>query len=223
MADALKRVWKCILYPDSCGGGWVGSDRDGLLDRLEDLGVPMLVSPVHDRDLDEKGNFKKAHLHLLLSFGGKKAYSSVLEMMRPFGVNKLEVVSDIGRDERYWCHLDSRNLVKKPKYGVENLIPLNGYQCKYLGERFEQNFMMQIHDLIEDEGIVYFADLGNFLIHNAPDLFETLKRNTIYFNNYLQSRERIIKMVKQEAKESGKPITTLMSSYKSYRVRFERD
>lgn len=182
MADLMKRNWKCIIYPDDIGPHW--------LELLDDVGVPMLVSPLHDSDLDEDGNKKKPHRHVLISLTAKQKYSVVLGWMLPLGVKILKEVRDVRRDERYWCHLDSP---AKAQYSTDELIPIGGYVCKYLGERYEQNTLTQIMSLIDELGLVDYADLGHELYENYPELFLVFVRYPAFFNNYMHSRLQMSK------------------------------
>ena len=193
-----KRNWKFLLYPESAPSDW--------LTILEDIGVPILISPMHDQDVNEEGELKKPHRHVLVTLDGPKPYDEVLTWFKPLGVKILKEVKSIRREERYWCHLDSPT---KVKYDIAGLISLNGYECKYLGERDQLPYLSQLHKLIEDEGIIYFADLGNEVNKRYPELQLTLIRYTAYFNNYCHSRERLIRNNK---------ITGLMSTYQNSRL-----
>lgn len=223
-ASRSLRYWKFIIYPDSCGGGWESDvDMEGLFDRLEDTGVQLCCSPVHNRDIDEEGLFKKSHIHCMAYFPGKKSYNVVLDMFRPFGVNILKAVEDHEREEKYWCHLNCRNKTAKPEYPVEDMVCLNGYVPTGICDLQTQSDIGRLYRLIEDNGIIYFCDLANEVLSTYPDLISSLNRFSAFFDRYLYSRERIVNMVKKANvdKEKGETnITSLMSSYKVYRIRF---
>lgn len=215
------RYWKCIIYPDSCGGGWnTDVDYEGLVDRLEEVGVQMFLSPIHNRDLTPDGEFKKSHIHVLIYVPGKKPYKRMLELMEPFGVKYLMQVEDHERDERYWFHLGCRNKVAKPEYPLEAGIALNNYNPTGLQSIKEGSDIRLFYRLIEDKGMIYFCDLGNEVLSNYPEKIHALNRFASFFDRYLQSRERIVRMVKNENKDKKESITSLMSSYKAYRVKF---
>lgn len=182
--NIMKRNWKCIIYPDDIGDDW--------LSKLDDVGVPMLVSPLHDRDVksDGTGELKKPHRHVLIALTAKQKYSVVLGWMAPLGVRILKVVKDIRRDERYWCHLDSPS---KWVYDVADLICLGGYECKYLGERYDMSALQQIHDLVEGLGITNYADLSNEIIMNHTDLISTFLRYPAHFNNFCHARSYMVR------------------------------
>ena len=55
MSKEKARYFTFLLYPESIPSGW--------LDKLELIGVPIAVSPLHDKDLSdvEGQKYKKAH------------------------------------------------------------------------------------------------------------------------------------------------------------------
>ena len=182
--NVMKRNWKCVIYPEDIGENW--------RELLDDVGVPMLISPLHDRDVksDGSGELKKPHRHVLIALTAKQKYSVVLGWMEPLGVRILKVVKDIRRDERYWCHLDSP---WKYHYDVADLICLGGYECKYLGDRYDMSALQQIHDLVEELGITNYADLSNEIIMRHQDLISTFLRYPAHFNNFCHARNYMVR------------------------------
>lgn len=180
LPNSMFRNYKCIVYPESYGGG-------DFFERLDSLGIPILVSPLHNKDfrmVDGVPRPVKPHFHLLIQLTAKQKYSEVLSWMQPFGVHYLMRVKDIRRDERYWCHLDSKG---KAQYDVNDLVCIGGYVCKYLGERYEFSALQQINQIIIEEGIVDYADLYFLLVNNYPELVTYLIRFTAHFNNLFRN------------------------------------
>lgn len=68
------RNWWFILYPESAPSDW--------LDILRSKLVPFAVSPLHDKDVNKDGEFKKPHYHIMLRYDGPKTYNKVLELTR---------------------------------------------------------------------------------------------------------------------------------------------
>lgn len=55
------------------------------LDILEDMHIPFVLSPWHDKDVNkETGEFKKAHKHGALYFDSLKSYSQVSELVTKY-------------------------------------------------------------------------------------------------------------------------------------------
>lgn len=179
-----KRMWKFVFYPEGKGVHW--------REVIEEWGVPVAVSPLHDSDVKEDGSgeFKKSHYHAIMEFDGPTPYTVALELVEQLGVHIVKPVNSRRRDERYLCHLDSKG---KIEYDVADIVTFGGYEVKFMGDRFEQDSISQIHDLAEQLGIVYYADLSNEIISNYPELSSTLLRYPAHFNNWCYSRERMLK------------------------------
>lgn len=180
MADAKKRLWKGVFYEDSAPEEW--------REVIEDWGIPVLVSPLHDRDFDKDGVLKKPHRHFLMEFDGPVTYSYALQIASSLGCKILKECRSKRRDENYWCHLDSPT---KTQYDVADLECFGGYVPRYIGEERSFGDIRQIHWLVEEMGIIYYADLANELIENWPELVETFLHYPAHFNNFCYSRERM--------------------------------
>lgn len=184
-----KRLWKLVFYPESAPKNWASV--------IEDYGVPALLSPLHDKDVRADGTLKKPHYHLLLEFDGQKPDSEVLVLAHALGVSyaiedraidTYDAIRSRRREERYWCHLDSPG---KAQYDPADLRCFNGYEIKYLGDEYEIDSISAIHDICEDMGIVYYADLANELVTKHRDLMPTLLRHVGHFNNFCYSRFKL--------------------------------
>lgn len=179
-----KRMWKFIFYPEGKGVNW--------REIIEDWGVPVAVSPLHDLDVkdDGTGEIKKAHYHGIMEFDGPTPYNVALELVEQLGVHIVKQVNSRRRDERYLAHLDAKS---KYQYDVADITLFGGYELKFMGDRYELDTISQIHDLAEDLGIVFYADLANEIIERHADLVSTLLRYPAHFNNWCYSRERMLK------------------------------
>lgn len=184
-----RAMWRFLLYPDSMAAEF-GGDIQKVWAALEDMLVPLMVSPLHDRDVREDGSIKKPHYHCLVVFDGPVPYNQVLGMFEQFGVKKLELTPSRKAAERYMCHLDSP---AKAQYDLADLRFFGSFQAKFLGDRYEQNAISQIHEFIEEQGIVYYPDLSLQISRSYPDLLTALLRYSSHFNNYCYGRERLIK------------------------------
>lgn len=184
--DCSRAMWQFLIYPDSCGF----DDVDDLWRALEELMVPLFVSPLHDRDVKEDGSgeLKKPHWHVLAAYDGPVPYGQCLYTFAPFGVKILKFVPSRRACERYWAHLDSKD---KYKYDVADCKCFSSYEPKYLEDEYGLSGIQEIHDVAERLGIVYYADLANEIITHYPNLVEVLLRHPAHFNNFCYSRERM--------------------------------
>lgn len=181
MADAKKRLWKGIFYLDSAPENWRAV--------IEEWGLPVFVSPLHDEDINtETGELKKPHYHFLMEYDGPVTYSAALELASQLGCNILKECRSKRRDERYWCHLDSP---AKVKYDVADCLAFGGYVPKYLDDAVSWDGITAITDICEEKGIIYYADLANEIVTTYPELMAVFLRYPAHWNNYCYSRERL--------------------------------
>ena len=71
------RAFAFIIYPES----WPTWEQD-----LRGLHMPVVVSPVHDRDVTEDGEPKKPHRHGIISWGNATTLRNALNTLAPFGI-----------------------------------------------------------------------------------------------------------------------------------------
>lgn len=70
--DQRTRNFATVVYPESAPSDWI--------DKLDQLHVAALISPLHDKDTNPSGEPKKPHYHVLLMFEGKKDYENRLSL-----------------------------------------------------------------------------------------------------------------------------------------------
>lgn len=72
--EKCSNKWAFLLYQESA--------PENYLAILEDMHIPFVLSPWHDKDINkETGEFKKAHKHGALYFDSLKSYSQVSELV----------------------------------------------------------------------------------------------------------------------------------------------
>ena len=77
-------------------------------DKLDQLHVAALISPLHDKDTNPSGEPKKPHYHVLLMFEGVKDYETqVKPIFAEIGGVGREMVNSARGYARYLCHLDN--------------------------------------------------------------------------------------------------------------------
>ena len=113
MSKEKARYFTFLLYPESIPSGW--------LDKLELIGVPIAVSPLHDKDLSdvEGQKYKKAHYHVIyVSKNPVTAESVRLKIKRSLGdksVAMVQIVLNIENTYLYLTH-ESKDAIKKKKH-----------------------------------------------------------------------------------------------------------
>lgn len=63
-SENRARNWTAIIYPES-----IPENYEQI---LSDIKVPIIISPLHDKDKKEDGTLKKPHYHIVLLYSSKK-------------------------------------------------------------------------------------------------------------------------------------------------------
>lgn len=163
---AKDRFFTFLLYPESLPEDW--------LMKLELLGVPMAISPLHDKDKAEvKGEvFKKPHYHVLYIANNHVTADSVRrKVQRALGKQALALVQIIDTTVEN-CYLyqthESKDAIDKKKhvYDKKDRILLNNFDIdRYISESIEDKEALYnlICDLIDDYQLCNIRELRRFI------------------------------------------------------------
>ena len=106
-----SNTWTLLLYQDSAPENWE--------DKLKELHIPFIVSPLHDKDLKPDGTTKKPHYHIIVRFRSKKSFKQIKEgVCDPLGGPHPQPVFDFPMMVRYLAHLDDP---EKAQYDIEDI------------------------------------------------------------------------------------------------------
>ena len=184
------------------------TSEDGFLRRLFEEAVPCAVSPWHRLDpIGESGWYKKPHVHVLFSFGGKKNATQVMRICRRvFGEHfgpGVQPVESVESAARYLCHLDVPDNVpvvkhKYPTEGPFGPVSFGGFDILPYFKMTEEQAKAasrELLDLAEDGGYDEIADFVDFVKHERPDLFPFLMKSATFsvVSAYVRSRHFIRK------------------------------
>lgn len=189
MADYSERskFFTALLYLDSAPSNW--------LDILKEQHVNCLVSPLHDKDVNEDGTLKKPHYHLMPMFDSLKSvrqardYFSFVNAVPP--PNDNIIVHSKRQMARYLCHLDDPD---KYQYDKSDVIIVG--DIDYLEVinciQDEDKIFREILEVINDNDIIFFNDLVDVLA-SFPRYSEHLRlvtrKFTLSLTQYLKSKE----------------------------------
>lgn len=183
MSDVRMRNFSYIIYPDSVN---LPADWQS---QIEDFGVPTLISPLHDKDIDPAtGELKKAHYHVVHSFAGKKSIQQVLDLVRPLGVNFVDVVHDLHGIARYLCHLDFFDRPDKRLYDTADVLAFNGadYQDLAVAPSDRNQAIAEMTQFIRDTNTTSFYWFFMYCFNNhRSDWFPVLRDSDAKLFNYL--------------------------------------
>lgn len=166
MTKDKARYFTFLLYPESIPNDWKM--------KLELLGVPIAISPLHDKDLSsvEGQEYKKAHYHVIYVAKNPVTAESVrLKIKRCLGsqsVAKVQiVVQSVENLYLYLTHESKDAIAKnKVKYAKEDIVLINNFDIdRYvtLDVEDKDDMLNEICDLIDEYDIANMRELRRFV------------------------------------------------------------
>ena len=173
------RNYATILYPESAKGDW--------LKTLEELHIKILISPLHDMDVNEDGEIKKPHYHIMYVFDGKKTEKQIQEINDMIGAVGIERVNSLKGYARYLCHLDEKD--GKVRYPVSDVQALGGIKYEEIIKEAADKYKIsqEILSFCKQNGIIAYCDIVDYAIENNMEWYIQLIDNPHVFINYLKS------------------------------------
>lgn len=179
--DKRSNKWTFLLYKESA--------PDNYLNILEEMHIPFVLSPWHDKDINkETGEFKKAHKHGALFFDSLKSYSQVSELL----TSKLntpahvEIVMSPKGMYNYFIHAENPD---KTRYNIEDIESGCGFELdKFLIDNNSDEFLSSVIDIIEDHNFTEFNNLVRYAHQEDKMLLNLIVDKTYFFAKYLDSR-----------------------------------
>ncbi|EAD2625005.1 replication protein [Listeria monocytogenes] len=173
--------WAFLIYKEST--------PDNYLSVLEELHVPFVLSPWHDKDISmETGEIKKAHKHGALWFDSLKSYSQVSELIseKLNGPAHVEIVMSPKGMYNYFVHAENPD---KSPYSVEEIESGCGFDlAKFLMEQEGGAFLNEVIDIVEENDFIEFEELVSYARKNNSMLLTLIVDKTYFFAKLLDSR-----------------------------------
>lgn len=180
--ETRTRTWTFVLYPESAPTNW--------RELIDELHIEWVESPLHDKDINANGEVKKSHWHILLLFGGVKAYDQVKEITDLLNAPIPERCHNAKALVRYMAHLDNP---EKAQYSQSDIIAHGGVDLSDLlrpsaSERY--SIIREMLQYVKDNGITEYQDLADYAMVNEFDRwFPLLCDNSSYVvNQYIKSQ-----------------------------------
>lgn len=174
------RDWAFIVYPESAPGNW--------REILDETHMRWIESPLHDKDFNPDGTFKKPHWHVMLSADGPITLKAVEKIVEPLNVPKPQKVSSGRGLVRYMVHLDNP---EKYQYSKDEIIGHCGADVDSYFEMSKTNkteVMKEIVVYINDNEIDNYADFLMHCISYSDDWFDVaINCNTLAINKMLDA------------------------------------
>jgi hypothetical protein len=180
--ETRTRTWTIVLYPESAPENW--------RDIIDDMHIEWVESPLHDSDLNATGEPKKPHWHILLMFGGVKAYDQVKELTDALNAPIPERCHNAKALVRYMAHLDNPD---KAQYLIGDIISHGGVDLAEMlrpssSERY--TIINEMITYIKTEHVTEFQDLMDYARSTEFDRwFPLLCDNSSYIvGQYIKSQ-----------------------------------
>lgn len=184
MKDKRSNKWAFLIYKESLPKNYK--------DNLDELHIPYVLSPWHDKDINkETGELKKVHRHGCFYFDTLKSYSQVSDLVSNalHGPTHVEVVHSPKGMYDYFVHADNP---EKAQYNVEDIESGCGFDLnKFLREQNEDDSIGKILDLIEDDNITEMRILVNRIREVNSSLLGIIMERAYFFSKYLDSKRNM--------------------------------
>lgn len=177
-----ERYWTFIMYPDSRPEDWK--------EFLQQTGLQIAISPLHDKDINEDETQKKPHYHVVLCFNGPTTYKRVEEITNYLNATIPKRVMSLIGVVRYLTHKDNP---EKAQYNEEEIVTMNGLDINEIDgmtTTMVETMKRAIIDLIRNLEMYEYATLIEYLRDNdMQDMLKVASNNTMFINSYLKSRK----------------------------------
>lgn len=179
--DKRSNKWAFLLYQESAPKNY--------LDILEEMHIPFVLSPWHDKDINkETGEFKKAHKHGVLFFESLKSYTQVSELLteKLNTPSYVEVVMSPKGMYDYFIHAENPD---KTLYNIDEIESGCGFELEqFLITNNIDQFLSTVIDIIEEHNFTEFNNLVRYARVENPSLLNLIIDKTYFFAKYLDSR-----------------------------------
>lgn len=180
--DVKKRNWAFTAWPDSLPEDWK--------EQLQKTGLPIAISPLHDRDVNATGEPKKPHYHVMLFYSGPTSYSVVKRLTDGLNQPIPQAVEQVRGYYRYLTHMDNP---EKAQYSPADIQTLNGFD---IGDYVEMTksevtkVKRALADYIVENDLREYADLIEMTMCEGvpPEWFDIASSQTMFFTGFLKSR-----------------------------------
>lgn len=161
MTDKQKsRGWLCVVYPESAPEDWIN--------RLATAGAQVLISPLHDQDLNADGEPKKAHYHVILLWEGPTTASNAQRMVDMISGVGCFPMATLRGAARYLCHMDNP---EKHQYDAQDVRQLGGLDYNEIINSASDDLLTlyEVFDWLDDNLCVSYRQFLLYARQFRPD------------------------------------------------------
>lgn len=193
--EQRSNKWAFLIYKESV--------PENYLEILEEIHVPFVLSPWHDKDVNkETGEIKKAHKHGAFYFDSLKSYSQVSELIKEKLNGPAHVKPVMSPKGMYDYFIHAENPDKTP-YDIDDIESGCGFElAKFLVQQNSDDFITEVIDTIEQNDLTEFEELVWYARDNNTALLGLIIERTYFFARYLDSRRHNPKRLQNQKEES---------------------
>lgn len=182
-----KRYWAFVLYPESAPQNWQ--------DILQQTGLQVAISPLHDKDINPTGEHKKEHYHIILCYDGPTTFNNVkTNITDPLGQPIPIALEQVRGYFRYLTHKDNP---EKYQYNEKDIITLNDFDIDNYNDLTKSQInaiLIELQKMIIDYKITEYCDLLDVLLSlEKYSYLDVAMNHTILFNSYIASKRNKLK------------------------------
>ncbi len=155
--DERSTTWTFIIYPESAPSNWV--------DILKELHVPFIVSPLHNKDVNDKatGELKKPHYHCIIRFRSKKSFVQIkTEICDKVNGPIPQPVADFAMMVRYLAHMDDPDKYQYDKEDIQVYGNIDIKEYIYNKREYQYEILKEILDFCEKFDIQEYSTIVNY-------------------------------------------------------------
>lgn len=167
--DKLKgRHFAFVVYPESAPEDWI--------EQLKQTGLAFVVSPLHDKDINADNTPKKAHYHVIVSWGNSTTYRSARGLCDTLKCPIPQMLKNCNGMYRYLTHKDNP---EKYQY-KEQPKCYNGW-VRPLDNADVENIKREIWKMVYTEDCQEYGELLMVCEQRGAEYFEIASKHTIFF------------------------------------------
>lgn len=167
--DKLKgRHFAFVVYPESAPKDWI--------EQLKQTGLAFVVSPLHDKDVNADDTPKKAHYHVIVSWGNNTTYKAAKGLCSMLNCPIPQMLKKCNGMYRYLTHKDNPD---KYQY-TEQPKCYNGW-VRPLDSADVEKLKREIWKMVYTEDCQEYGELLMVCEQRGAEYFEVASRHTIFF------------------------------------------
>lgn len=171
---------------------------------------------LHDKDLDENGDMKKAHWHVVITVGNNKRWNTALSKELGIEMNYIQKVRNLDRALEYLIHLNDENKYQYSIDEVDGSLKTRLKANMNSADKTEGEKVAELLHMIENEpykiSYTYFA---KYCAENG--LWDIYRRSAVIMTKVIEEHNRNIedenKMIRDAKKQAKKGFVHIEDTY----------